>query len=207
MNKQELIEKIKKAIKDELSGNYYREFDNYGRTEYEHYTEEDAQSVANDIILDLEEDLKQLDEPQKPILPKCAEQFLKIAQSSNDVIQLFDSIIYATDSDGLILEKWGWSVDFYNWLAKDSDTLYILCDALRYGYEVEKEPLYYIKLVVPTSTVVGLYLGFNREGGFDHSYGKPHDTWGWKCTFTETEIKAMDERYWAFAVPVEEVEG
>lgn len=145
MNKQELIEKIKKAIKDELSGNYYREFDNYGRTEYEHYTEEDAQSVANDIILDLEEDLKQLDEPQKPILPKCAEQFLKIAQSSNDVIQLFDSIIYATDSDGLILEKWGWSVDFYNWLAKDSDTLYILCDALRYGYEVEKEPLYYVK--------------------------------------------------------------
>lgn len=145
MNRQELIEKIKKAIKDELSGNYYREFDNYGRTEYEHYTEEDAQSVANDIILDLEEDLKQLDEPQKPILPKCAEQFLKIAQSSNDVIQLFDSIIYATDSDGLILEKWGWSVDFYNWLAKDSDTLYILCDALRYGYEVEKEPLYYVK--------------------------------------------------------------
>ena len=143
MNKQELIEKIKKAIKDELSGNYYREFDNYGRTEYEHYTEEDAQSVANDIILDLEEDLKQLDEPQRPVVSKfVAEEFLKKSKYSTDVIDLFSEVEYATDSDGLILEKWGWSVDFYDWLAKDSDTLYILCDALRYGYEVEKEPLY-----------------------------------------------------------------
>ncbi|WP_270346593.1 DUF1642 domain-containing protein [Enterococcus thailandicus] len=146
MNKQELIEKIKKAIKDELSGNYYREFDNYGRTEYEHYTEEDAQSVANDIILDLEEDLKQLDEPQRPVVSKfVAEEFLKKSKYSTDVIDLFSEVEYATDSDGLILEKWGWSVDFYDWLAKDSDTLYILCDALRYGYEVEKEPLYYVK--------------------------------------------------------------
>ena len=27
----------------------------------------------------------------------------------------------------------------------------------------------------------------------------------WKNTFTESEIKEIDERYWAFAVPVEEV--
>ncbi|WP_141668213.1 DUF1642 domain-containing protein, partial [Enterococcus faecium] len=26
----------------------------------------------------------------------------------------------------------------------------------------------------------------------------------WKNTFTESEIKAIDERYWPFAVPVEE---
>ncbi|WP_369118299.1 DUF1642 domain-containing protein [Enterococcus thailandicus] len=86
------------------------------------------------------------------------------------------------------------------------DITTVLCDALRYGYEVEKEPLYYIKLFVPTNPVVGLYLGFNTEGKFDHSYGKPHITWGWKYTFTEAEIKAIDERYWAFAVPVDEVE-
>ena len=71
--------------------------------------------------------------------------------------------------------------------------------------EVEEEPKYYIRLTIPNSSVIGLYLGFNKEGKFDTSYGKPHITWGWKCRFTEKEIKAIDERYWPFAVPVEKV--
>lgn len=90
--------------------------------------------------------MKKLDEPQKPVVPKCAEPFLKEAKCSTDVIQLFVDILHATDSDGFIWENWKWTADFYEWLAKDSDTLYILCDALRYGYEVEKEPLYRVKL-------------------------------------------------------------
>lgn len=216
MNKQELIEKIKKAIKDEFSGNYYREVDNYGRTEYEHYTEDDAQSVANDIILELQEDLEQLDEPRKSVVPKCAEQFLEIAQSSTDVIQLFDSIIYATDSDGLILEKWGWSVDFYNWLAKDSDTLYILCDALRYGYEVEKEPLYCVKMPFRAWDEESaelktefLYLGYDITSDetmfFPTSESRKVFEKDFKTKLDEATIKSADEKYWAFAVPVEEV--
>lgn len=132
MNKQELIE----ALEEPKNNIQFI----VGMNKYNNFLRGKKEAYVNAIGL-----AKQLDEPQNPVVPNCAEQFLKIAQSSNDVIQLFDSIIYATDSDGLILEKWGWSVDFYNWLAKDSDTLYILCDALRYGYEVEKEPLYYVK--------------------------------------------------------------
>ncbi|MFW8620874.1 DUF1642 domain-containing protein [Enterococcus thailandicus] len=198
MNKQELIEKIKKAVKNEISlGNYYREVNGYGygAIDYEPYDEDDAQSVANDIILELQEDLEQLDEPRKSVVPKCAEQFLEIAQSSTDVIQLFDSIIYATESDGLILEKWGWSVDFYNWLAKDSDTLYILCDALRYGYEVEKEPLYVMP--IPHVSFPVHYCVEDDHISFRQGNAQK---------FTQAELDKYFPDIKQFAVPVEEVE-
>lgn len=98
--------------------------------------------VARKEIL---EDLKQLDEPKKLILPKCAEQWIEGHCAPSDVVNLFIEVTCATDSDGFIDSKWRWSTDFYEWLANDADTLYILCDALRYGYEVEKEPLWAIK--------------------------------------------------------------
>lgn len=129
MNKQELIEELEKLKfenTDEASGKsaFYNK------------------AIEAGIFL-----AKQLDEPQRPVVSKfVAEEFLKKSKYSTDVIDLFSEVEYATDSDGLILEKWGWSVDFYDWLAKDSDTLYILCDALRYGYEVEKEPSYCVKI-------------------------------------------------------------
>ena len=79
-------------------------------------------------------------ELQKPILPKCAEQWIKGHCAPSDVVNLFIEVTCATDSDGFIDSKWRWSTDFYEWLANDADTLYILCDALRYGYEIEEEP-------------------------------------------------------------------
>lgn len=88
------------------------------------------------------------------------------------------------------------------WVIENSETF---MRAWLDGYEVEEEPKYYIRLTIPNSSVIGLYLGFNKDGKFDTSYGKPHITWGWKCRFTEKEIKAIDERYWPFAVPVEKV--
>ena len=92
----------------------------------------------------------------------------------------------------------------WEWL-KDEDHQAVFSKAYTDGYEVEEEPLFYIRLTIPSSSVVGLYLGFNKDGIFDHSYGKPHVTWDWKYTFTEHEIKSIDERYWPFAVPVEKV--
>ncbi|EGO8565716.1 DUF1642 domain-containing protein [Enterococcus faecalis] len=56
-----------------------------------------------------------------------------------------------------------------------------LMSAIDNGYEVEKEQLYYVKL-----PGVG-YLN-NADGGIKH---------------TEKEIKAIDERYWPFAVKVD----
>ena len=151
--------------------------------------------------------MKKLDEPQKPVVPKCAEPFLKEAKCSTDVIQLFVDILHATDSDGFIWENWKWTADFYEWLAKDSDTLYILCDALRYGYEVEKEPLYYVYFpeIIASPEIFfpdieGAYL-MKSDDGIELADNNDFED----MKFTEREIKAIDERYWAFAVPVEEV--
>ncbi|WP_430596991.1 DUF1642 domain-containing protein [Enterococcus sp. DIV0174] len=183
MNKQELIEileELKESAKRKI------ETDNLGE-----YWQGKAETYVNAIGL-----AQQLDEPRKPVVPKCAEQFLKIAQSSTDVIQLFDSIIYATDSDGLILEKWGWSVDFYNWLAKDSDTLYILCDALRYGYEVEKELLYVMP--VPHVSFPAHYCVKDDHVSFRQGNAQK---------FTQAELDKYFPDIKQFAVQVDEVEG
>ena len=124
MNKQETIKKLEsiKAIGNDAIAACYNESMNAG------------------ITL-----MKKLDEPKKLILPKCAEQWIEGHCAPSDVVNLFIEVTCATDSDGFIDSKWRWSTDFYEWLANDADTLYILCDALRYGYEVEKEPLWAIK--------------------------------------------------------------
>lgn len=65
------------------------------------------------------------------------------------------------------------------------------------GYEVEEEPKYYIQL---PETTWGTYL----------VKGEDNELFVWQNTtcgtsFTEQEIKAIDERYWSFAVPVKKV--
>ncbi|MBC2369928.1 DUF1642 domain-containing protein [Listeria booriae] len=61
------------------------------------------------------------------------------------------------------------------------------------GYEVEEEPLYYIKLPA---------LGFLvDEPEVDFVASKE-----FASKFNKAQIKAVDERYWQFAVPVEELE-
>ncbi|GKS56444.1 DUF1642 domain-containing protein [Enterococcus mundtii] len=134
MSKQELIEKIKKAITDELSRNYFREVDNYGYTEYEYYTEEDARGVANDIILDLEEDLKQLaDEPQKPVVPKFAADWIEYAKKKGDSLAIsFKWKLYGVEYS---------KAD--RWIEDNQETF---ARAWLDGYEVEKEPLYRVKI-------------------------------------------------------------
>ncbi|EPR0463297.1 DUF1642 domain-containing protein [Listeria monocytogenes] len=84
--------------------------------------------------------------------------------------------------------------DFYNFMKNDNlkpiETLIKMKD----GYEVEKEPLYYVKLP---------YFGYvtNR---MDYTLSQSKTD---AVMLTESKIKRMDERYWKFAVLVEEAEG
>ncbi|EPM8140034.1 DUF1642 domain-containing protein [Enterococcus faecalis] len=76
-------------------------------------------------------------------------------------------------------------------------------DAWIHGYEVEKEQLYYVDFINDGDVHKRLIL--------DHENGK-HNIVDWSDNliglvqeiFTEQEIKAIDERYWPFAVKVEE---
>ncbi|EMF0570458.1 DUF1642 domain-containing protein [Enterococcus faecium] len=164
IDKQELIDELAKYVKS-----YENAMDEHGQGRYGAYevslklvkrlneskiTDEQAWNKVAEAYPESAQSLRNtLDnavfgktgEPQKLILPKCAEQWIEGHCAPSDVVNLFIEVTCATDSDGFIDSKWRWSTDFYEWLANDADTLYILCDALRYGYEVEKEPLWAIK--------------------------------------------------------------
>ena len=89
--------------------------------------------VARKEIL---EDLKQLDEPQKEIIPKRAHKFIQEGIDSGSgyftIIICADSFANAKPQD-----------EFSKWLRKNSG---LFIRALLNGYEIEKEPLYRVKL-------------------------------------------------------------
>ncbi|EAF8551842.1 DUF1642 domain-containing protein [Listeria monocytogenes] len=86
------------------------------------------------------------------------------------------------------------SAEMYEWLISSADNQELLARAWLDGYEVEKEPLYYVKLP---------YFGYvtNR---MDYTLSQSKTD---AVMLTESKIKRMDERYWKFAVLVEEAEG
>ncbi|ELY8226784.1 DUF1642 domain-containing protein [Enterococcus faecalis] len=143
---------------------------------------------------------------EKIVVPKFAVEWLDKQRCSVDILQLFFNVINITDSGVVTFEKWGYSREFFNWLSDNADTLFTLCDAIRYGYEVEKEQLYYVKLPDLRSSQSGNVYGLKkivngeiRVGVFDkQEIGKTKDS-----QLTEQEIKAIDERYWPFAVKVD----
>lgn len=75
-----------------------------------------------------------------------------------------------------------------------------LIDAMRYGYKSESEQLYYVPLVKGDAfSFLNIWL-INNETKADT---KTNDKYS-KTKFTMPEIEAIDPRYKAFAVPVEE---
>lgn len=161
MNKQELIEELECLEIPADSYSYFR-----GAK----YVVERAISLA-----------KQLKESKKAILPKTADDFIEeslgMGSDKVDIISSADSFSSSMPAD-----------EFSLWFKSNRD---LFVDALANGYEVEKEPLYYVKLPE---------IGYMRFG-FCIPVTESIDE---AKKYTEQEIKAIDERYWPFAVKVEE---
>ncbi|EAD5334827.1 DUF1642 domain-containing protein [Listeria monocytogenes] len=90
-----------------------------------------------------------------------------------------------------------------DWLEEGEDRYNKFARAWLDGYEVEKEPLYYVHFIEGIGGYLNMrYDGHQRSNGKDQNYE-------YKTQFTEAEIKAMDkgEAYWLLREPVEEVEG
>ncbi|ENP2456048.1 DUF1642 domain-containing protein [Listeria monocytogenes] len=92
---------------------------------------------------------------------------------------------------------------FFNFMNDNDNESIKTLIKMKYGYEVEKEPLYWVQLIEGVSGYLNV-----RNGGiqFINSSGQTAEL---KTRFTESEIKAMDKggAYWQFAVPVEDLEG
>lgn len=95
-----------------------------------------------------------------------------------------------------------------DWLDKP-DNQWKLIDALRYGYEAEPEQLYYVMLVRENTTNVLRNKGFLNQDKSDKRLfaSSKLEVCNAKTKFTMSEIEAIDPRYKAFAVKVEEVDG
>ncbi|EGW0195522.1 DUF1642 domain-containing protein [Enterococcus faecium] len=154
-------------------------------------------------------DLKQLDEPQKQVIPQLVAGWI---EKSTDPFTKAEKIAY------LIKSKDGNSYYFCDWFVQDgiltqeqgekllawaTRQSYETLLSLYNGYEVEKEPLYYVELPVVYFNHLDLetYLMKDDRGNITIADNNDFDD----MKFTESEIKAIDERYWPFAVPVEEV--
>ncbi|EAG2634065.1 DUF1642 domain-containing protein [Listeria monocytogenes] len=87
------------------------------------------------------------------------------------------------------------------WLEDREDSYDKFARAWLDGYEVEKEPLYYVRFINNCSG----YLNVRNDGRRSLSDSVQNDIF--KTQFTEAKIKEMDERYWQFAVPVRDLEG
>ncbi|EOK49531.1 hypothetical protein Q97_02884 [Enterococcus faecalis EnGen0061] len=148
----------------------------------EKYNEGYDQAVRDCLIA-----VKQLDESKKTVLPKKADDFIKEGEGlGSDKVDIIDSAISfarAMPND-----------EFSLWFKSNRD---LFVDALANGYEVEKEPLYHVLLPDKGATNTG-YTFLNLTGTIDFTICKEKVD-----MLTENQIKAIDERYWAFAVKVE----
>lgn len=182
MNKQELIEKVTEArssAQSELNRilSYRSKDTDYDRGRRNAYVE-------------VETWIEDLDKVQKVPVPKFVADWIERCKEKATLADCLKGYYEISDEEGVGSE------DFQNWVA-DNENDELTAKAWMFGYEVEKEPLYQIEL---PGTSWGAYLTKADNGDLVIFQNTTSGS-----TFTESEIKSTDERYWAFAVPVEEV--
>lgn len=197
MNKQETIKKLEsiKVIGNDAIAACYNESMNAG------------------ITL-----MKKIDEPQKPVIPQLVAGWL---EKSTDPFTKAEKIAYLIKSkdgdsyyfcdwfvrDGIVTQEQG--EELLAWATRQSyETLLSLYN----GYEIEEERLYYVRLPYEVWDEEAaelkkkfLYLAYDRTSDETRFFTTKEPRRGFSTKLYEITIKSVDERYWAFAVPVEEV--
>lgn len=175
MNKQELIDKLASLVGS------IEDFKGIS-------TFHDGKYAGLEHALEL---IKQLDEPQKPFVPKFVADYIEEYRGGGAT--LYEMMDSSED-------------EVYTWLfgnpriKTENERQLLFAQAYAVGYEVE-EPLYEV--------IIGnLFLVKKFNNRNDSCFVNKFELCWWEKSayqLTEPEIKAIDERYWPFAVPVEEV--
>lgn len=199
MNKQELTEMVKNAeAAAQTEINLIRRYKD---------EDSDYQRGRRNAYSDVATWIKDLDKVQKVVVKKfVAEWFEEHKNSLND--SLWDLTIQTNENsqnkDKKLTAFEKWFIDF--------DYSYEYLIRMKNGYEVEKEQLYQVK--IPTANwdecsselvTEYAYLIWDITSDEYKLSASNKDYKSWRASLTESEIKSIDERYWAFAVPVEEV--
>ncbi|WP_256343788.1 DUF1642 domain-containing protein [Listeria monocytogenes] len=138
------------------------------------------------------------------------EKYSKSNNSKFPVVPQFVADWYEDNKENLEYKIWEYiydwddqdcESDFHDFMYDDNLKPIETLIKMQYGYEVEKEQLYYVKLI---DSAIG-YLNM-RYDGLMRTNGKDQDD-EYKTQFTEAEIKSMKKGkgYWLLREPVEEV--
>ncbi|EOJ44815.1 hypothetical protein WM7_03024 [Enterococcus faecalis EnGen0361] len=189
MNKQELI-----GILEGLEGDSF----------IEKYNEGYDQAVRDCVIA-----AKQLDEPKKVIFSheeKFVADWLTDLRGQISNVKLNSGAVFMTFIGRQLERYYDEEYSFLtekieSWLTVPKNKVKLM-SAIDNGYEVEKEQLYYVKLPVVYFNHLDLEVYLMKDDCGEITIADNNEFDDMK--FTEQEIKAIDERYWPFAVKVEE---
>ncbi|MDA5913449.1 DUF1642 domain-containing protein [Listeria monocytogenes] len=141
------------------------------------------------------DNIAKLDQPEPVKVPKDIAEL--ISDYESEVLDGYSNQDNVLECILLDWEGGDLDPDYSKWI---DDNLIKIIDAVRNGYVVEEEQKYYVKVIY---TADG-FLNQRNDGIL--SFKDKEENHSFRTKFTEKEIKAIDERLWAFAVPVEEVE-
>ncbi|MDN6161918.1 MAG: DUF1642 domain-containing protein [Atopostipes sp.] len=151
-------------------------------------------------------DLKsQLQQQALPVVPEEVDKAIKYLKTQNNFATL-------SDLGDILTEKGFWWLNDFQFKDRRfgfgglNNKLFILSHLAITGYQVEKPQLFYIDLPkvfgLSDSTGDSTFVS-KAESGIILEFTKGKD---YALKLTEQEIKSIDERYWQFAVPVEDGE-
>ena len=151
------------------------------------------QMVDREVVLKL---VDQLDEPEKVVIPQFVADHIRFSKEEEN-------------SPRASMDEAHISKELNDWLAKTEDYMHYpnqekFMQTWVYGCEVEKEPLYFISFPTPNSGHINMWRDTDTGSYYFSKSSNLISQDGYKCAFTEKEIKEHDDRYWPFAVPVEE---
>ncbi|HAC3660222.1 TPA_asm: DUF1642 domain-containing protein [Listeria monocytogenes] len=133
-----------------------------------------------------------VEEPELVVVPQCVADWIEQKKANGDQLYI------AMDKSW---ESMNYTVS--DWLEEGEDRYNKFARAWLDGYEVEKEPLYYVQLIDHATGYLNVHYDNQKLVGSNDEASE------YKTQFTESEIKAMNkgEAYWLLKEPVEEVEG
>ncbi|MBC1420205.1 DUF1642 domain-containing protein, partial [Listeria fleischmannii] len=135
-----------------------------------------------------------VEEPEKQKVPKCFDEWCRMNHVPSDsAVRDFCKLIHEYYKGTL-------NSDLEEWLGENPETA---LEALQHGYEVEQEPLYYVKLPSRSSNTAYLNHQMYNDRLF---FGGQSETGIHKTKFTESEIRAFSPSFLEIAVKVEEDE-
>ena len=133
----------------------------------------------------------QLQQQALPVVPEFVAEWIECVKGKNN------NALALLDDDNM-------PDDVNEWLffQRNDDNINLILRAWLDGYTVEKPQLFYIELPNVYGLSVSVFVSKVENGTIlEFTKGK-----NYALAFTEQEIKSIDERYWQFAVPVEDGE-